>query len=459
LYFFSVTGILSKPTILSHIRIWDSTHQTFSSPQDIWLEQGKIQKIQISKSDTSSKRTTAIYALPGFCDAYTTLGVNPWGGESSVDLVKIGLNSILSAGFTHIESIGDGLWVGKIQNYIDKKQWKGPIILQSSPPIVSPIESSIPSTLYQTVTNDKELENALKNNLGKKNHIFHRNEKSYVPDLRFLFHLRANSQFSKNWVLHTFADSFSSQEAMATEWEVIFHPIHTQTSEFQLRKVRWSPLMAIYYFQSRRNAKDWDADREKFLKRSPLFKITYEEISKSFPENFILSELESKQAKDEYQMYLNEFIERKILTSQLIFGSGTGYPLVYPGMGAWQELRIWEKVLSEQESQKIAPSSDVSIPKTFMDWWLELFSNSEEMEISSIKKDSEKIPSYRKMILRSITENTCGFIGASHLGKIQESKEANFNLYQKNPLAEDDGFLFPYAVYQKGILVSGSVLK
>ena len=428
----------------------------FSESKDIWVERGKIFKIQPSSNDKSQ----ASYVLPGFCDAYVTLGVNPWGGEAGVDGLKVALQSFLVHGFTNIESIGDGPWIQKVQGYIEKNQWKGPLIHQTAAPIITKQKQEISSSLYKSIASDQELENYLSLNLGRRLHIFHRNEEGYIPDLRTLYKLRADQARSYHWVLHTFADPFSSREALATEWQTIFHPIHSEASNFQLKKIRWAPLMSVYFFQTIRKEKLWLEQRNEFIKKSPFFQISYEEISKTFPESFSYSEEDLSLAKQDFQEYRSEFRSRPILYERMLFASGSGYPLVYPGMGAWKEVQIWEEFLSDLKEDNKSPieeqSENENSPFAF---WNNLFGSEQMLEIAPIRKDIGKIPQSRKILVKALTKNSCEFVQASHQGRIAVGLDANFNFYKRNPLALKDLLLFPDSVYQRGNLVSGKPVK
>jgi hypothetical protein len=430
----------------------------FSEKKDIWVDRGKIYKIQTSSNSNSSH--PSIYALPGFCDANVTLGVNAWGGQAGVDGLKVALQTFLVYGFSDIESVGDGAWIQKVSSFIEKRQWKGPSIHKSTAPVVTKQDWEIPSALYKTISSDKELESYLREHMGRKLHIFHRNEEGYVPDLRTLYQLRAEQSKSYDWVLHTFADPFSSEEALATEWQTIFHPIHSEASNFQLKKVRWAPQMSVYYYQTKRSEKLWMEERNRFMKRSPFFQISYEEISKSFPESFSFNEEQSTDVAKDFQEYINEFRSRPVLYDNLLFASGTGFPLVYPGMGAWREVQIWEEILNNSRADSKSPidRSNEKESSAFA-FWKSLFGKEEALEIAPIRKEIGKIPEFRKIILRALTTNSCEFLKAGHRGRIEVGLDANFNLYKKNPLAMEDRLLFPDSVYQRGNLVSGKPIK
>lgn len=400
--------------------------------------------------------------MPGFCDAYVTLGVNPWGGQAGPDTLKIALQALAFHGFTNVESVGDGKWTERVARYLDRNQWKGPEIHKGRPPIVPNPEVSIPGSVYKTVKNDTELKKFLSIKSPDRTHIFHRNLGNYVPDLRFLYKLRVRYSKDQEWVLHTFADPLSAEEALGTGWNVIFHPINTDPPKFQLENIRWSPLMSIYYNQSKRREEVWSQERKEILGWSPFFRLSYGEVSKNFPESLELDENDLKKAEAEYKSYREQFIVRSFMKKNLIFGSGTGNPLVYPGVGALRELSIWEEVFSEWEKQNGLPLEEElreEKPGLWKKWKEIIFGKVPDRVVEEPKSEPVKIPGYRIDILNSLTRNTCRFIRANHGGEIRTGRSANFVLYEENPLAEKNAWFRPHSVYVKGRLQSGKKIK
>lgn len=405
------------------------------------------------------KNSEVLYALPGFCDAYVTLGVNPWGGEASPDSLKISLKALVSHGFTNVESVGDGKWISKVQNYLNRNQWKGPMIHSGRPPLVPDPGYEIPKSVYTVVKSDSDMRKFFSQANSSRIHIFHRNMGSYMPDLRFLYKLRVEHSQNKDWVIHTFGDPVSSEEVLATGWNLIFHPIHANPPKFQLEKIRWSPLNAIYYYQTKRNPLDWEKERKESIQKSPFFHISYKEVSGNLSESIQLSPSDMEKAKKEYELYKEQFLSRSFMRKNLIFGSGTGNPLVYPGVGGLKEIEIWDNAFSLWEKNRTKKIMDEKEKFTTGGFWRTLkgmvFEQEFTSEIPEILPDPPKIPLHRVELMEILTRKTCQFVQADHGGEIIKGRSANIVLYKENPLVVRGGLNSPHAVYVRGRLQSG----
>ncbi|MCC5813733.1 MAG: hypothetical protein JJT78_03180 [Leptospira sp.] len=458
-YFFSVTLIFPQSLDLANTRVWMSDEGRFSEISDIQIRNGKILKIQNSKLKNPQKVN---YALPGFCDAYVTLGVNPWGGQAGPDSLKITLQTIISHGFTHVESVGDGNWISKVQNYTERNTWKGPIIFRGRAPIIPAPDYDIPKGTYEVVRSDEEMKKILSSPTNLRTHIFHRNLGDYIPNLRFLYKLRVEYAKNQNWVMHTFADTVSSAEALATGWNVIFHPINASPPQFQLENIKWSPLMSIYYFQTIRKQALWEPEREKMLDRSAYFNISFKEVSKDIGD-LLFSDADHEKALSEYKNYLSQLRSRSVMKKNLIFASGTGYPLVYPGVGALKEMEIWEDAFAYWEKSLKSNKHDEPQVLQISSFWSKIknsiFGKEELQELAFPQDEPVKIPDYRIQFFNTFTRNSCEFIGAGHKGVIQKGGEANMAIYESNPLAKKNGLNQPMAVILKGRIQSGKIIK
>ncbi|WCL50387.1 hypothetical protein [Leptospira sp. GIMC2001] len=417
----------------------------------------KIQNFALPKIPVQAQSKPSYYALPGFCDAYVTLGVNPWGDQASVDSLKLALQSFVSHGFTNVMSVADGKWVEKAKSNVDKSLWKGPNLHLSRQPIVPESEESIPDGLYKIIRSDEDMRSYLQAKTSFKTHIFQRDLGGYIPDIRFLYKLKTENKIGDDWIIHTFADPLSTQEAIATGWDAIYHPINGDFTSVQLRKVKWSPLMSVYYYQSSLSQKSWAHEYSEYKKISPFFKVHYSEVSKEISESLIQSDEKNIQAKKEFETYRTQFLSREFMKNNLIFGSGAGHPLVYPGAGAYREIKIWEDVFRSWDKNTLNSESEGGNESSdgkksgFMDSLRRLFGLEKSVETIAIpKKDSGKIPDHRKYYLKAITENTCRFLQAGHLGKIGEGLEANLILYERNPLSDSEGIMKPSVVYVQG---------
>ncbi len=456
-YFFSTevqTELWAQNLTISGVRIWISSKQTFSPPKDLRIQKG----ILVSVRDSATKLEKSFFALPGFCDAYTTLGVNPWGGEANPESVKMALLGFLSAGFTQIESVGDGKWVQRVQGYISRNDWKGPLILQSVPPVVPDSGFPISPDLYFTARSDEEIQKYLLDRRAGRVHIFHRKIGSYIPDLRFLYKLRVNLPSEGRWILHTFADPISGREALATGWDTIFHPIAFDAPRFQMENILWAPLMGIYYYQAKRSKRDWEEERAEGIEMSPFFQLTYGEISQSLGEP--LPEDSLALAKALYKEYESQFLSRSYMSGRLIFASGTGHPLVYPGLGGIRESEIWENAMAHWEREISEENPEISRTENFggFEQFLRWIVFREERVLQRVSTEPSKVPKYRLDLLKALTEDTCAFLSVPYRGRIQEGEESHLLLYDRNPLEKKGGIHNPVSVYVRGNHVYGKKL-
>jgi hypothetical protein len=446
----------------------------FTEPREVWIEKGKIVKINLISDRAKATQAkpliakpgspgeTVQYVLPGFCDAGVTLGVNAWGGPATPDSLKISLQSLAIHGFTNVQTLGDGKWTAEALKNLQNGKYKGAWIHPADPPILPTGNISVNNSTYQMVGSNAELESVLERSQNKKIHFYHRYTGKYIPDLRFLYSLRSKYKENDSWILHTFGEPQASREALAAGWKILFHPIHAEVPRYQLEEVVWAPMYSVYYSQTLMQPEKWAAEVEKYKSQSPFFTLSYSEVSKNLPQSFQRSELEINEINKQWELYTKEFRDRNFLRTRLLFASGTGYPLVYPGVGGWKEIQIWERIFgewdnsisnSESSKSKRSGQKEPGFWESLISGWK--FGKVEPEEIAKPIPEPKKKRGFPLEILDSLTRRTCGFIGAGHRGEILVGNEANLILYDTNPLDSPDSLFQISSVYVRGVRING----
>lgn len=449
--FCGIDEVLSKENWeVSPVVYYDTNTKEFSKPVKFLFQNQILTKIQSLETPANTKPW---YALPGFCDAYVTLGVNPWGGEANIESLKTSLQGFLSAGFTHIESVGDGQWVERVQNLIQNGSWKGPVVSRPTHTILPNPGIPIPKSTFTIVESDQELDLILSKAGNSRIHFYQRRLGNYLPDIKYLFQLKKKYHENGTWIFHTFADPLATQEGLGSGWNILFHPLDGEIPRFQLEKIQWAPLMSLYYYQQKRSANLWREEREWALNNHFYFSLYYKEVSQDLKDT--LGSEEIALAEIQFLNYYNQFLSREYMKKNLLFATGTGHPLSYPGLSAIKELEIWDRIFSYWEKKNKERMDNLELNKKKSKfpwfWWIPKI----DYELLTPSQDPEKIPNYRKDILEILTTKTCQFLGAGHSGSIQTGREAHILFYDTNPLEKSLGIMNPIAVYSNGRLQYG----
>ncbi|TGL22501.1 hypothetical protein EHQ46_07265 [Leptospira yanagawae] len=416
------TILLSQSLKMKSVRIWDSEKANFSGFVDLEVSQGKILSIK-----PAGEKPNPEFLLPGFCDASVTLSANGQGGKTNLsELSKVFLG-FLSAGFSHIESVGDPS-LTSLQALMVKSKWNAPILSQSQKPhLYSELEVG-EGTNYQS---------GLKANFDPKRNghtpIFLKEKDNGGFSQTELFakrkELEANGKLA---IAYTFADKTSWEDALDTGFSVLFHPMPPGTNLYrtQKRDFFWAPLFGILYLQE--------------LKRNPSMgkeeEILWGTLSPYFGKVWkgnLSWELEPSE-QDEFtpfSVYASQFRSERETHSNLLFASGTGHWGLFPGQAAVVEVRLWENLL--QESGNIGEKPKLE-SKGF---WDSIFGKRSEM-ILPTQKDVDSLPRVRRHIIQTLSEKTCQYLGADHGGRLRVGGPAHFSILTENPLKRASG-IFP----------------
>ncbi|MBK8395230.1 MAG: hypothetical protein IPL26_08295 [Leptospiraceae bacterium] len=411
IYFF--TFLLQAEEIIKSVRFLKPDSK-FSEVSDIYINNGNISRIIPSKQKDKVR-----YIIPSFCDAYTTLGVDSFGGQHNRSSLLISLRSFLYHGFTHVLSVADGPWIYKIKSEIDSGKILGPKITIAGRPLI-PISSEIkdisdllyfPSENYSSTIS--ELEKQLSGNTNSV-HLFNR----YNEDAKFSFdssilnQIRLNAKDkNKQITVHTFTDRISILDTLISGNRYLVHPISYEMQKDitlqHMEEMNLIPILNVYR-NSYLNNKEGEEGLKELENLRNKDKFFIDNYLSSYEGNLNLEldpkELEIK--KIEYTSFL-KFIEKNpILKQKMILGSGSGNRLSLPGISGIQELQTIGKILKVDEN-----------------------------------------------LFRIPTQNSCSYIGGTYKGIINVGNEANLLILKENPITNIDTLYEIDQVYQYGKLI------
>ncbi|WP_411821782.1 hypothetical protein [Leptospira sp. 'Mane'] len=434
------------------VRVWESEKKQFGEVSDLEVNAGKIRSIT---PKTSNSKEPIRYILPGFCDASVTIGANSFGGQTNREILPQLLLGFLATGFSHVESVGDGD-LTKVKEEVLKSRMTGPFILQSQKPWVYDAnfkEDAPPKEQYFALGLDSK---SLEAGDGKQNRSRHQpiflkkaGGQSFPQTTLFQWKSRWDKQ-GYTPIAYTFADRLAWEDALDTGFPVIFHPMpgNANLSRVQTRQFLWAPLMNVSYFLSLKNdPKSLSVRLQQIGESFPYFK-------EKFLSNFLAGLEENgdfeKANREKSEFYsLWETFRKEHKKERLLFASGSGHWASFPGVGAIQEISLWETawntIAKEEERKK---ETEISLP-----WWKRIFARPDTEELGKIRKDPDTLPSERKELVQILTEKTCGFIGADHEGKIAIGKPAHFSVFKENPLKKPLGIFAIESMVLGGKLV------
>ncbi|PJZ68801.1 hypothetical protein CH373_03525 [Leptospira perolatii] len=362
----------------------------YQGPVEIVVKDGLVQKILPSESSQAP-----VFILPGFCDAYVTLGSNSLGGQRDKKETEEALNSLLQHGFTFVQSVADGSWLEEFAKN-QSKNGNFPQIKVTPPILISDSEElrnqSGKLSGYQVLKSEEEAMDAISSKSKKNLHLFLRYTQgdSFQIDGKLLYRMKAKSEnLGIELSVSTFGEEFANWEALSSGVKILYHPI--PETEFlapvtrHLFQAHWGPMLGVYYNQKLVGTPEFKQEWSRLLSWSPSFK------EKALPEDWIssltgLSEKERSEAEKEYNSYLAFLKARKNLSPRILLASGAGYYLTFPGIGGWKELSILSEIFGPEEA------------------------------------------------LRTASETTCSFLGAPHEGRIRTGGKAHLLIFQEDPL-------------------------
>ncbi|TGL59840.1 hypothetical protein EHQ62_15855 [Leptospira jelokensis] len=415
------TILLSQSLKMKSVRIWDSEKANFSGFVDLEVGQGKILSIKPAVPKPNPE-----FLLPGFCDASVTLSANGQGGKTNLsELSKVFLG-FLSAGFSHVESVGDPN-LNSLQPLVLKSKWNAPILTQSQKPhLYSELEVGEGSNYHS----------GLKGNFDPKRNshtpIFLKEKENRGFSQTELFAKRKELESNRKLAIaYTFADKTSWEDALDTGFSVIFHPMPEGTNLYrtQKRDFLWAPLFGILYLQElKRNPTLGKEEEILWGTLSPYF-------GKVWKGNLGWEEPSENESLTPFSVYASAFRSERETHSNLLFASGAGHWGLFPGQAAVVEVRLWENLL--QESANLGESQE-SESKGF---WDSLFGKRTD-KILPTHRDVDSLPAVRRRLIQTLTEKTCQYVGADHGGRIKLGGPAHFSILTENPLKRPSG-IFP----------------
>lgn len=443
--------LLSQNLKMIGVRVWDSEKKIFGGLSDIEIQKGVIQSI---RPTSGSKKEIVRYLLPGFCDASVTIGADSFGGGVSKENLPYHLQSFLSTGFSHVESVADPD-LQKVKEEISKGRLVGPIISQSQKPVVLPShfpETDQPSKQYDLVT---ELENTsaiLKEQANRSQilPIFLKRSSNQSFTQTDLFHLRTDAEkLGFTPVIYSFTDPLSWEDALDSGYKIIFHglPPNANLEPIQRRSYLWAPMLNISYIKSlKENPSVLRSKLKNLTKYHPVFRDKFFE---SF--DAILTEEGDRAKADRDKITFSNLNQslRQFPKDRLLFASGAGHYGSFPGIGAMIEAEIW------LDSWKLdGLVSDIRVSKQAdAGFWQKIWGTfSPERILQRPNRDENTIHEGRKDLVEILTKATCSFIKADHKGLIKEGGPAHFSVHKENP------FVSPLGIFAIESMVLGGKL-
>ncbi|MCZ8344441.1 MAG: hypothetical protein O9301_15510 [Leptospira sp.] len=416
--------LLSQSLKIKQVRIWDSEKRNFGPVSEIEVERSRIKSIRPSEKNGPVK-----FLLPGFCDATVHMSKNGLGGNTQPEDLSFHLRSYVSAGFSHILSIGDPD-LSPLEREITKQKWQSPILIQAQRPLLYSDFSLENDNLYQNkmpVQMDPKRIGILPIFLKEKDDRgFNQNQ---------LFAIRKDILFqNKTPIVYTFGDPTSWEDSLDTGHNVLFHPMPetAKLNKIQKRGFYWAPMISTLYLSELLESPD---------KKKQLVEVLiplHSSFSERGKEPFLALSPEDPLDRKGigFQEAFTVFQDRKDQV-QLVFASGAGHLGLLPGTAAVVEILLWEEAM---KPKKIPEGSGGSSEH----WFFRTFIRPFQKNITLIQPnpDPETIPEYRREMIRSLTDTTCGLIGADHKGKIEVGGPAHFSILTENPLFRISG-IFP----------------
>jgi imidazolonepropionase-like amidohydrolase len=404
---------LSSEEVIRGIR-YLKPNSTFSEASDILIQNGLISRIIESKQKDSIR-----YAVPSFCDAYVTLGVDSIGGQNSLAGIRLALKSFLAYGFTHIQSIADGPWIKAIKSEIDSGKIVGPRISIANRPLISKSSelADISDLLYYSADNYqfayKEFQSQIQST-SKNIHIFNRfnNDSSFSFSSEFLNQMREEAkEKNKNLTIHTFGDRIAILDALISGNRYLAHPIlfemQVEIARQHIEELKLIPLLNVYHnmYLSEIAGEEGVSELDFLSNKSKFFQENYATAYQNYLKQD-LDENELSTRKLEYSSYLRFIEKNPVLKNKMILGSGAGNRLSFPGVSGIQEMKILSRLFKLDE---------------------EFFN----------------IP----------TKNSCSYLNGSYNGLLAVGEEANLLILKENPLKNLDTLFQIEPVFLNGKLI------
>lgn len=403
-------NLYSKEINLKGIRYFDSNTSEFSENSNFTLSNDIIKSITKNRVDGIT-----FYALPTFCDIGVTLATDSLGGANTVTGISVAMNSYLNHGFSHIYSINNPPYLSK---HINKKK-KYPFVVFSQKSILFSTSeyNNLPEEIYKVVKNEDEALKEIQTQIDSKVPIiyilnrYYQNEGYYFESEFFRKITRLNYDKSSIFV-SSFGDKTGTLDSIRSGITFIQHPISLEISKVIsneiLEKIKYIPELNVYrnlYLE--KNREEITNEIDELTTYSKYFKKYYynevnEKIKSLNPETQGYLKI-----KSEYKSY-EEFIKKnQYLIKNLIISGGSGNLFSFPGISAIREYMI-------------------------------LYNLTENP----------------KLLINSLTKNSCYLFVDNYNGVIQEGSKANFLLYRDNPLKTPWGIFNFNKMYINGELVN-----
>ncbi|MDX1960810.1 MAG: hypothetical protein SFU98_19715 [Leptospiraceae bacterium] len=400
--------LVSKEILIENVKILDVSKNSFSNNKKIYVENGKITRIEESKSEKGK------FLTPSFCDASVSFGYNSLGGVNSKEKAKLSARAFVAHGFTHVGSVTDLEYVNEIKKEIESGHIIGPEIISQKKPILFLTKEypELPEKFYSIVKSEeemkKEVEKQAKEGI-KYIRIYHRYyEENLIHASSFLLFTLDNiaKRYGSRILVNTFADNISLLEATRAGVQFVESPVVTENLNFKeenFKEIRFIPYFGIYRNLMLSNYPDkMKKEFQRINSLDNFFKFNY--ANEAF-ESIKETQTEESQILDNEEVM--RFWEKFPYSGErMILGSGSGHLYNFPGTSGIQELElIYESFQKKINIWKIA------------------------------------------------SRNSCELLGRVGHEKIELGNEFNAILYNNNPLNSISELYRPEQVFFKGKLV------
>ncbi len=379
--------VFSKTIILPYSYYLDIKDYTWKGPVQITIQDQIITQIQNAPQNAK----TYYYITPSFCDAQVTLSLNALGGTHNKEELKETLEIYLQHGITYILSVFDPPWVKNSYLELKKKKFKLPEIYFSERPIMFSTKEygELPKEIYFYSESFQEILNEFREQQNSRLPILliHR----YFPENDFYFtseSLYILKNLAKNNFLSvaTFANKYSTLDALRVGIEYLQHPISIQWSQDikkeHIKKLKLLPLLNVYKNLFLLQTQNLNEEFDFLNSNSNYFN------KKIFPkiENSISFQTDISEKTVPFSSYLEFIIKNPSIQRNLILGSGAGNFLSFHGISTIQELKIFGETIQNN------------------------------------------------FYLKSAIENSCKYIGVNNNRAIQVGGKAELILFKKKPI-------------------------
>jgi hypothetical protein len=396
LFLFFAPGFLSldaKPVLWEAVRLFQPDLGSFSDPQGILIESGKIVSIQKSKSLANPK-----FIVPSFCDALSHFSV-PYLRDYVLpeDWDRIRKN-YLQFGFKSVGLMGEGKLARNEFSKFSATILSGPNIIFHDQILVEEDEEGKVPEPYLNL-NQMDWSTLRMKPTG----IYREMGRKEALSSREIWEIQKEIKTRKIPIFAIGDGDFNElKDFRQAEIQTYFGEVYIDlesNQKYEMEFKNWSPAMAQSYILNH----DFSSNLNEFIQNSVLKYPGMEESYKPLLQKFLKKDEPTDPRKwENHKKYFHYFA---MADGNMIFSTQSWIPNLPAGFAIPLELALWEQA----------------------------------------GPDSEE---FRTKILQALTKNSCGFLGESY--KLELGNSADFIVYSQNPVSKLGGIMEMEAVVIKG---------